>query len=63
MLAHAAEADGISSPEAEPWHSSKEQRSLTRSVLALTYSDVAKRLLEEKSFKELDKDQGLHSAL
>ncbi|CAE7454218.1 CML12 [Symbiodinium natans] len=40
---------------AEPTPSSEPQ-SLTRSVLALTYSDIAKRLLEEKTFKELDKD-------
>ncbi|CAE7251939.1 CML12, partial [Symbiodinium pilosum] len=35
----------------------REPKSLTRSLLALTYSDIAKRLLQEKSFKELDKDR------
>lgn len=42
--------------EAEAPTTTPEPRSLTRSLLALTYSDIAKRLLEQKSFKDLDKD-------
>eukprot|EP00439_Symbiodinium_sp_Y106_P045048 s33_g5.t1 len=42
--------------EAEAPTTAPEPRSLTRSLLAFTYSDIAKRLLEQKSFKDLDKD-------
>ncbi|CAE7690886.1 CPK13 [Symbiodinium sp. CCMP2456] len=49
--AKAEAAEAPTSPTTTP-----EPRSLTRSLLALTYSDIAKRLLEQKSFKDLDKD-------